>query len=109
MGSIQAFRAFWSDTLTFTDAGTLVDIGVSQLNIVQADYLLIRVEDENVRYWLDGSTPTATEGFQLQAGEEYQFNATLMWKDLVMIPEAGTAKLHISLIGAPNAHDMAAE
>lgn len=34
-----------------------------------ATKLLIQALDQNVRYTLDGTTPTATKGFQLKAGD----------------------------------------
>lgn len=58
-----------------------------------ATAILIQVLTQNIRYTLDGTTPTASVGFQLKAGEP----ATIIpWNDnmtLQVIQETATASL----------------
>lgn len=58
-----------------------------------ANRLLIQALTQNVRYTLDGTTPTATKGFQLKAGDPpvlIPFRAGIV---ITVIEETATADL----------------
>jgi len=43
----------------------------------KASAALVSVETANIRYWADGSTPTATDGMPVEAGDQFLVNANL--------------------------------
>lgn len=60
-----------------------------------ASKAMIQAVDQNIRYTLDGSTPTATHGFQLAASNEPVLIPVGDGITLKMLEEAGAAELQI--------------
>lgn len=59
----------------------------------RTNYVLIDVEDQNVRVRADGTDPTATVGAVMKAGAQYEFYGNV--GNLRFIEEAASAKLNV--------------
>ena len=74
--------------------GTTISSAVNLTATKPGPKILIQALDQNVRYTLDGTTPTASKGFQLKAGDP----PTLIYVGyanvtLTVIQEAATADI----------------
>lgn len=56
----------------------------------------ISCSGKNVRYWLDGSTPTTDDGHQLFVGSELQINRKDGLDDFLWLEESASAELAIT-------------
>jgi len=57
-----------------------------------ANAVLIQAETQNIRYTLDGSTPTATLGFIIEAGKKELIDVPTSGMTIKIIEEAASAK-----------------
>jgi hypothetical protein len=88
-----------NDLLRFDPIGSHVDgTDISSASTLSpedgATKLLIQALDQNVRITLDGTTPTASKGFQLLAGDP----PVLIWiadSTIKVIEEAATADIQV--------------
>lgn len=95
--SIDKLRAIGKETITVSTAtGLTVPDG--------AKYAIMSVESTAtgvvIRYWSDGSTPTATDGFALYPGDRVEvFNASNLANFIAIAGQAGTHKLQVIYFG----------
>jgi hypothetical protein len=88
------FKAFANQTLTVT--GTVASLTVPD----GAKYALVSVESTAIgiaiRYWLDGTAPTGTEGIGREDGTGFDIVSTANLKQFKVIQaQAGTHKLQV--------------
>lgn len=79
-----------NDGLTISSAQTIAAPDGLATNVAQ---LLIQAVGQNVRYTLDGSTPTASKGFRLVAGDPPIIIPVGSNTVIKVIEEAATADL----------------
>src|SRR3972149_860468 len=77
-------------------------VSLSALAPVGANLLLMQALDQNVRYTLDGTKPTASKGFQLAQGDPPIIIPLTAETTVTVIQEAATADLQFQFatIGA---------
>lgn len=73
--------------------GTAISSAVTLVNPPGATKLLIQALDQNVRFTLDGSAPTASRGFQLKAGDPPVIIPIGATTTVTVIQESATADL----------------
>lgn len=61
--------------------------------------LTMHVEDQNVRFWVSGRTPTPTEGLRIFATGGAILTSAGEIMNLKIISETGTAKVNYSIKG----------
>lgn len=86
------------DDLQFTPVGThsdgaVISSAISLVNPPTATKLLIQALDQNVRITLDGTTPTASKGFRLTAGDPPVLIPISSTTVVKVIQESATADL----------------
>jgi hypothetical protein len=64
------FQASESITVSTTS------VGLTAATAAQYPFALITVENAAVRFWLDGTAPTATVGHVLEAGDKLDLNSS---------------------------------
>ena len=90
--SIQSVEFHFTPVGAHSDGAT---ISSAQTLTCPADAtkLLIQALGQNVRYTLDGTTPTATKGFQLKVGEPPALLSVTSETTVKVIEETATADL----------------
>jgi hypothetical protein len=88
----------WRDTLMFRPAGshydgTVISSAVTLTPVSGATKLYIQALDQNVRFTLDGTTPTSVKGFQLKAGDPLICIPLAVGTTIKVIEEAATADI----------------
>ena len=88
----------WRDSLCMEVVGSHVDgtVITSAVTLTPptgATKLLIQALDQNIRITLDGTTPTATKGFQLAAGDPMLLIPLGNTTSIKVIEEAATADI----------------
>jgi len=73
--------------------GTTISSATALTPASGANKLLIQALDQNVRITLDGTTPTATKGFQLVAGDPPVLIGVDAATTITVIEEAATADI----------------
>lgn len=73
--------------------GPVISTAQALVNPAGATKLLIQALDQNVRFTLDGTTPTASKGFQLRAGDPPVIIPISANTTVKVIQEAATADL----------------
>jgi hypothetical protein len=86
------------DTLEFEPVGSHFDgTDISSATELAAPSgatkLLIQALDQNIRITLDGTTPTATKGFQIKAGDPWQMIPLGNNTTVTVIEETATADI----------------
>lgn len=78
-------------------AKTLVELGFTTDEVTRSNMVLIAVENNNVRWWSDGTTPTATDGIPVNSGESLEIYGWYNLLALKIIAQSGTATLQMML------------
>jgi len=91
MQTIQ--QALWFNPVGAHVDGTDISSAVVLTPATDAKKLLVQALDQNVRYTLDGTTPDATTGFQLKAGDPPVVVPVATGGTITVIEEAATADI----------------
>lgn len=75
-----------------------VAIGLTAGKLAPAEAALISCTGAGVRYWLDGATPTASEGHALAAGETILVHGQNNLRGLRFIRETADATLAVTYL-----------
>ncbi len=65
---------------------------------IRAEKVILSVEDDSIRWWADGSTPTATEGHLIAAGGMFELDGPETLKNFRAIRVTTDAQLMVSLM-----------
>lgn len=49
---------------------TIEDIAIDLVHLGSSSYAIIQIQDNSIRYWLNGATPTVSEGFIANNGDK---------------------------------------
>lgn len=91
-GSIVAIEALFTPVGAHQD-GTAISSATPLVAPAGATKLLIQALTQNARYTLDGTTPTASKGFQLKAGDPPVLIPYRAGTTITVIEETATADL----------------
>ena len=93
----QSFIA-WAESETLTVSTSVVQITEDLRNY---QYAFITVEDQTVRYWIDGTVPTASSGHRVLANDIIRLHGTTELERFRVIRQDGTdATLRVTM-GSP--------
>lgn len=87
------------------DSGSITNaaaVGLTEAKLLLAsglrvEYALITIEDDTIRYWMNGDDPTAAAGHRIYADQYFEVTGYNNIKNLKMIATSGTAKYQASL------------
>lgn len=66
---MSVYTALWADPVGAHNDGHDISSAVTLTPPATATKVIIQAIEQNIRFTLDGTTPTATKGFQIVAGE----------------------------------------
>lgn len=102
MGNMRTNVAFAHGTLAVADTALALSAAatITAEDLEAADAAIITVEDAAIRYWLDGTDPTASAGHLVDVGDDLHVLSAENLQNLRVIRDgdSGTATLMISLL-----------
>ncbi len=88
---------FGHDTVSVTNSSTLLTRAAAAPNGHVADFAIITIEDADLRFWLDGTAPTASVGHLAPSGSTLRLESAAEVAGFRGIRTAGSnATLYVS-------------
>ena len=78
----------WTDSDSLTVSSTVIQLNAAFRS--RNDYCLITVETATLRFWLDGTNPTASTGHEVSPGDELILETVDELQDIQFIRRDGT-------------------